>query len=82
MKPKKNNVAVERIKKQSILTSSGEQEYDYEKFKFKVAYIGDEVTDRDLVGKIILKQENLGVRIEYLAKEYIIISEDNILAEI
>lgn len=82
MKLKKDRIAVEKIKKTSILSATTNQNYDYEKFLFKVCEISDSVLDRELVGKTIIKQEQKGIPIEYKGKEYIIITEDDIIATI
>jgi len=80
MELKKNRVLVEYINKNSLLASKEERKYDYEEYKFKVVEISPNVIDRTLVGKTILKQKNLGIPLPLEGKEYLVITEDDILA--
>jgi len=79
IKPKKDRVFLEKIKKSNLLTSSSNQEFDFEDYKFKVIAIGDSVVDRDLVGQTIIKQKQTGLNVELEGKEIIVIREDDIL---
>jgi len=80
IKPKGNRIAVQKIKKITLLTSAAEQNYDYEKYKYKVVAVGETVEDKELIGKVIVKQPTTGVTVEFEGQEYIIIREEDILA--
>ncbi len=80
IKPTKNRIFLERIKKESLLVTQGEQRYDYEDYKFKVIALGKDVEDKTLLGKTIVKSKQIGLDVKIEGKEIVIIREDDILA--
>lgn len=80
IKPTKNRIFLERIKKESLLATQGEQRYDYEDYKFKVIALGKDVEDKTLLGKTIVKSKQIGLDVKIEGKEIVIIREDDILA--
>lgn len=78
---KPNRVALQKIKKTSLLTSQADQNYDYEPYKFKVVAIGKDVEEKYL-NSTILKQKGLGIEVELDGQELIIIRDEDILAKI